>query len=440
MGLGYKCLRRDYILKAAEDSLRRLNVEAIDLYQSHWDDETTAFDETLEAYALLMRQGKVRAIGASNLTAERLASALAASDRTGLPRYATLQPHYNLYERQAFEGPLADLCVREGLGVIPYFALASGFLTGKYRSEADFGKSPRGGGMHKFLNPRGMRILAALDAVAGRYGATPAQVALAWLMARPGVTAPIASATSVAQLDTLLAAMRIALDGDARRALDEASAPAEPGLTRRRHGRAGWTAARVNATIRVFADGAIAPGMTENRRMARYRFRGNAPQVPASAYVADDATLIGRVVLGERTSVWPHAVIRADSEPIVIGDGSNVQDGAVLHVDPGVPMRIGRNVTVGHQVMLHGCTIGDGSLIGIQAIVLNHAVIGAESLVGAGAIVTEGKAFPERSLILGAPAKVVRALTDADLAMLRHAAETYMKRREYYKTELERID
>jgi carbonic anhydrase/acetyltransferase-like protein (isoleucine patch superfamily) len=189
-----------------------------------------------------------------------------------------------------------------------------------------------------------------------------------------------------------------------------------------------------------FADGARAPGTTENRWMARYRFRGNAPQVPESAYVADDATLIGRVVLGERTSVWPHAVIRADSEPIVIGDGSNVQDGAVLHVDPGVPMQIGRNVTVGHQVMLHGCTIGDGSLIGIQAIVLNHAVIGAESLVGAGAIVTEGKTFPERSLILGAPAKVVRTLTDADLAMLRHAAETYMKRREYYKTELERID
>lgn len=228
MGLGYKCLRRDYVLKAAEDSLRRLGVEAIDLYQSHWDDENTAFDETLEAYALLMKQGKVRAIGASNMSAERLASALAASDRTGLPRYTTLQPHYNLYERQSFEGPLSDLCIREGLGVIPYFALASGFLTGKYRSDADFGKSQRGGGMHKFLNPRGLRILAALDAVAARYGATPAQVALAWLIARPGVTAPIASATSVAQLEALLAAMRIELDADALRALDEASAPPEP--------------------------------------------------------------------------------------------------------------------------------------------------------------------------------------------------------------------
>jgi len=227
MGLGYKCLRRDHILEAAEDSLRRLNVDAIDLYQSHWDDETTAFDETLEAYALLMKQGKVRAIGASNLTAERLASALAASDRTGLPRYATLQPHYNLYERHSFEGPLSDLCIHEGLGVIPYFALASGFLTGKYRSEADFDKSQRGGGMHKFLSPRGFRILAALDAVAARYQATPAQIALAWLMARPGVTAPIASATSVAQLDALLAATRIVLDVDAQRMLDDASAAAE---------------------------------------------------------------------------------------------------------------------------------------------------------------------------------------------------------------------
>ena len=227
MGLGHKCLRADYILEAAEDSLRRLNVEAIDLYQSHWDDETTAFDETLEAYALLMKQGKVRAIGASNLTTGRLAAALSASDGAGLPRYATLQPHYNLYERQSFEGPLQELCIREGLGVIPYFALASGFLTGKYRSGGGLRtRAQRGDGMHKFLNPRGLRILAALDAVAGRYGATPAQIALAWLMARPGVTAPIASATSVAQLDALLAATRVVLDDDARRALDDASAPA----------------------------------------------------------------------------------------------------------------------------------------------------------------------------------------------------------------------
>ncbi|MFO1315069.1 MAG: aldo/keto reductase [Burkholderiales bacterium] len=224
MGLGRKCLRADYIVRAAEDSLRRLGVDAIDLYQSHWDDETTPFEETLGAYDRLLRQGKVKAIGASNLTAPRLAEALAASDRARLPRYATLQPHYNLYERGLFEGPLQDLCVREGIGAIPYYALASGFLTGKYRSEADFGKSVRGGSMDKFLNPRGRRILDALHEAAQRLHATPAQVALAWLMARPGVTAPIASATSVAQLEELLPAMRLQVDAEAMRALDAASA------------------------------------------------------------------------------------------------------------------------------------------------------------------------------------------------------------------------
>lgn len=173
--------------------------------------------------------------------------------------------------------------------------------------------------------------------------------------------------------------------------------------------------------------------------MPRYRFRGTEPQISASTYVADTASVIGRVILGEETSVWPGAVIRADSEPITIGEGSNVQDNAVLHVDPGVPMTIGRNVTVGHQVMLHGCTIGDGSLVGIQAIVLNHAVIGECCLVAAGAIVTERKTFPDRTLIMGAPAKVVRELTDADLAMLRHASETYVKRRGLYLVELQRL-
>ena len=174
--------------------------------------------------------------------------------------------------------------------------------------------------------------------------------------------------------------------------------------------------------------------------MSRYALRGLAPQVPASAYVADSATLIGGVVLGEQTSVWPGAVLRADSDAIVIGDGSNVQDNAVLHVDPGVPMTIGRRVTVGHQVMLHGCTIGDGSLIAIQAVVLNHAVIGEESLVAAGSIVTERKVFPPRSLIMGAPAKVVRELDEQGLAMLRHAADAYIKRRALYLAELTRID
>ncbi|HEX6137926.1 MAG TPA: aldo/keto reductase [Casimicrobiaceae bacterium] len=224
MGLGERCLRRDYILRAADDSLRRLRVDAIDLYQSHWDDEKTPFDETLEAYARLIERGKVRAIGASNLTAERLSQALDAGKRQGLPRYATLQPPYNLCDRDTFEGDLQDLCIREDIGVITYFSLAAGFLTGKYRSEADYGKSPRGPGMKKYLNERGLRILAALDRVGARLHATPAQVSLAWLMARPGVTAAIASATSVAQFDELAAAMRLVLDADAMLALDRASA------------------------------------------------------------------------------------------------------------------------------------------------------------------------------------------------------------------------
>jgi aryl-alcohol dehydrogenase-like predicted oxidoreductase len=224
MGLGRRCLRKDYIVQAAEASLRRLQVDAIDLYQSHWDDESTSFDETLEAYATLIAQGKVRAIGASNLSAERLQQALDVSARSGLPRYMTLQPPYNLYDRATFEGPLADLCIREGIGVIGYFALAAGFLTGKYRSEADFAKSARGAGMSKYLNSRGSRILAALDQVAADTRATPAQVALAWLVGRPGLTAPIASATSVEQLGELIAATRLRLSADAVRLLDEASA------------------------------------------------------------------------------------------------------------------------------------------------------------------------------------------------------------------------
>jgi len=224
MGLGRKCLRKNYILQAAEASLRRLQVDAIDLYQSHWDDETTPLDETLEAYATLIAQGKVRAIGASNLSADRLQQALDVSARNGLPRYLTLQPPYNLYDRATFEGPLASLCIREGIGVISYFALAAGFLTGKYRSEADFAKSARGGGMSKYLNPRGLRILAALDRVAADKHATPAAVALAWLIDRPGLTAPIASATSFEQLGELIAATRLRLDADAVRALDQASA------------------------------------------------------------------------------------------------------------------------------------------------------------------------------------------------------------------------
>jgi aryl-alcohol dehydrogenase-like predicted oxidoreductase len=224
MGLGYKCLRRDYIMQAVEGSLRRLHVDAIDLYQSHWDDEATPFDETLDAYARLIEQGKVKAIGASNLKAGRLAEALEVSRRNGFHRYETMQPLYNLCDRSTFEGPLAELCAREEIGVITYFSLAAGFLTGKYRSEADFAKSARGAGMKKYLNSRGLRILDALDGVAKRVGATPAQVALAWLIAQPGVTAPIASATSIAQLDELIAATRLGLDADAMQLLERASA------------------------------------------------------------------------------------------------------------------------------------------------------------------------------------------------------------------------
>src|SRR5262249_17291573 len=165
MGEGHKVLRKDYILRAAEASLKRLQVDCIDLYQSHWDDENTPFEETLAAYDQLIRQGKVKAIGASNLSAPRLAQALGVSQAMKLPRYATLQPHYNLYERASFEGDLQALCLRENLGVITYFSLAAGFLTGKYRSEADFAKSARGPGMKKYMNERGMRILAALDAL-----------------------------------------------------------------------------------------------------------------------------------------------------------------------------------------------------------------------------------------------------------------------------------
>lgn len=224
MGQGHKVLRKDYILQAAEASLRRLQVDCIDLYQSHWDDENTPFEETLSAYDQLLRQGKVRAIGASNLTAPRLRQALDVSDSKRLPRYATLQPHYNLYERASFEGELQALCLEENLGVITYFSLAAGFLTGKYRSEADFSKSARGPGMKKFLNPRGMKILGALDSVAARLHAKPVQVALAWLMTRPGVTAPIASATNLDQLDQILRSTALKLDAEAVKLLDEPSA------------------------------------------------------------------------------------------------------------------------------------------------------------------------------------------------------------------------
>ena len=222
MGPGEQGLSKAWILRAVERSLVRLQTDHIDLYQAHSDDPATPQEETLEAFALLIRQGKVRAIGASNFTAPRLASALAVSAAHGLPRYESLQPEYNLYARADFERELAALCKREELGVVPYFGLAAGFLTGKYRSVADLGKSPRGDRVKDKLNPRGIRILAALDAAAAELTATPAQVALAWLMLR--VTAPIASATSVVQLEELMFAARLELPAAQVWRLDTASA------------------------------------------------------------------------------------------------------------------------------------------------------------------------------------------------------------------------
>lgn len=174
--------------------------------------------------------------------------------------------------------------------------------------------------------------------------------------------------------------------------------------------------------------------------MALYRYRNKAPQLPTSAYVAAEATLIGDVTLGEGASLWPGAVARGDNEPVRIGEGSNVQEGAVLHADPGFALTLAAHVTVGHQAMLHGCSVGEGSLIGIQAVVLNGAVIGAHSLVGAGAIVTEGKQFPPRSLILGAPAKLVRTLSDEEVAGLLQSAASYVERAMSFRQELQRID
>lgn len=224
MGSGGKGLSRAWINQSIDASLKRLGTDYVDLYQAHIDDPATPLEETLDAFAELVRVGKVRVIGASNYSAARLKLALETSDRLGLPRFQSLQPHYNLVERPLYEGALQDLCRAEGLGVITYFSLASGFLTGKYRGEGDLGLSPRGGGMGKYLTPKGLGVLAALDAVAARIGSTPAAVALAWLSARPGVAAPIVSATSEAQLGPLVAAADLTLDADAVAALDQASA------------------------------------------------------------------------------------------------------------------------------------------------------------------------------------------------------------------------
>ncbi|MFH5924166.1 aldo/keto reductase [Roseomonas xinghualingensis] len=223
MGQGHRDLSAKWIGKAVEDSLRRLNTDVIDLYQSHWPDPNTPHEETLRAYEALLKAGKVRAIGTSNYDAALLAESLKVAKEKGLPRYETLQPQYNLYDRSDFDGPLRDLAISEGIGVITYFSLASGFLSGKYRSKEDLSKSQRGSRVEKYLDARGMRILAALDEVAARNGAKPAEVALAWVIAREGVTAPIASATSLEQLASLVKSVQLKLSAEDIAALDAAS-------------------------------------------------------------------------------------------------------------------------------------------------------------------------------------------------------------------------
>lgn len=218
-----KGLSRQYILRAAEDSLKRLQTDHIDLYQSHTDDKETSLEETLSAYQELVETGRVRAIGASNYSAARLEEALQVSKNKGLPKYECLQPCYNLYDREEYESGAEGVAATNGLGVIPYFPLAAGFLTGKYRSEEDLGKSPRGRGMKKYLNDRGFRILKALDQVAKRYNSNPARVALAWVAARPSITAPIASATSLEQFNDLVEATRLSLDASSIELLNQAS-------------------------------------------------------------------------------------------------------------------------------------------------------------------------------------------------------------------------
>jgi aryl-alcohol dehydrogenase-like predicted oxidoreductase len=224
MGDGGKGLSRKYMMDEVERSLRRLQTDYIDLYQSHEDDANTPLEETMEAFAELIKQGKVKVIGASNFKAARLDQAIETSKQHGWPTYISLQPHYNLVWRTEFETELEPVCRKYGLAVLPYFSLASGFLTGKYRTEADMEGSSRAGMVKRYFNDRGLRVVAALDEIARKHGSTPAQVALAWLMARPVQTIPIASATSRKQLDELVKAMELKLDRESLEKLDVVSA------------------------------------------------------------------------------------------------------------------------------------------------------------------------------------------------------------------------
>jgi aryl-alcohol dehydrogenase-like predicted oxidoreductase len=219
-------LTRAHIRKSVDESLMRLNTDRIDLFQSHKDDKATPQEETLSTYGELVKEGKLRAIGASNFDAKRLAEAQAISRAKGLPRYESLQPHYNLMERGLYEGELESECLKEGIGVIPYYSLASGFLSGKYRSEADVGDAKRGAGVKKYINPRGLAVLKALDDTARKHNSNPTQISLAWLLQRKSITAPIVSATSLQQLRDLIASPSVKLDADDVAAIDRASAPA----------------------------------------------------------------------------------------------------------------------------------------------------------------------------------------------------------------------
>ena len=220
---GKKGLSEKWILQAVDESLTRLGVGEIDLYFSHWPDPETSYEETLGAYDKLLKAGKVRAIGASNYNVEQLSAALKVAKDKDLPAYQELQPEYNLYNRASYDGGLRELCIKLDLGVVTYYSLASGFLSGKYRSKADLGKSTRGEGTAKYLDERGLNILKALDKVSARHQAKPAEIALAWLMARDGVTAPIASATSVTQVESFARAANLTLTADDVAALDTAS-------------------------------------------------------------------------------------------------------------------------------------------------------------------------------------------------------------------------
>ncbi len=223
LGDGKVGLAPAYIARAIEDSLRRLQTDHVDLYQSHQDDAATPIEETLRAYERLIEQGKVRYVGASNYNGARLREAQQTAARHHLPGYQALQPHYNLVEREEYESDLAPAVAEFGLGVLPYFSLASGFLTGKYRDASDLKGKARGGSAGKYLNPRGLAVLGALDEVAAAYSSTPARVALAWLIAQPGITSAIASATRVEHLADLAGAAELTLDAEAIRKLDRAS-------------------------------------------------------------------------------------------------------------------------------------------------------------------------------------------------------------------------